>query len=144
MNLWKRIAGLAGLLMTFGLSAGLIAVTLHPALLAPPEVRPPHPLAELVRSSTVWDGRGLHTVRVYRAPVTMRDVLEWYFDEDMIARYRAVVEPRVFNYGFNTPLPNWPFPYLILARHSDVNFADHDDHIEVVTDTSYYWRYIGP
>jgi hypothetical protein len=107
-----------------------------------PDVRPAYPTARLINLQTAWDVRGFHTLRTYQVPaVSMRDVLEWYFNEDILARYGPQTQdPATFDYVFSSPSPAHPLAKLLLARYSQVNFVSHEGYIEVVTDTHFYWR----
>jgi hypothetical protein len=115
------------------------------ALFIPADVRPPFPTAELINSQTLWDTRGLHTIRSYRVPRNVDNTLEWYFGEDMIARY-GHYPTLPFGYQFTTPYPKVWFPLWILTRYSNVVFnADLSDTPTFVTvDTYNYWRWVEP
>ena len=115
------------------------------AFASPPDVRPPYPSAELTRAETMWDLRGLHTVRVYHIPVTLQTTLEWYYGEGVVPRFaRNNPSLRCADRRFNAPPPNLPFRALILSRFSQTHFCARDAYTEVITDTYYYWRYIEP
>lgn len=133
---------LAALLVALPLGLGALAVCLTLAAFNLPEVRPAYPTAQLVSNQTVWDMRGFHTLRTYRVPaVSMRDVLEWYFNEDILARYGPQTQdPVSFNYIFSSPTPAHPLGKLLLASYSQVSFVARNDFIEVTTDTHLYWR----
>ena len=127
------LASLALCILAAGLAARSYSI---------PDVRPPFPGAQLVGGQTTWDVRGFHTVRIYRVPhIAMRDVLEWYFDEDIIGRYGPhAQEPSKFDYVFSTPTPAHPLSRLLLARYSQVNFITRNGYVEIVTDTHFYWH----
>ncbi len=135
---WRLVVGL--LLLPLGLCGltGLLAAQ-HYGI---PDVRPAYPTAQLLSEQTQWDVRGFHTVRVYRVPQTeMRDVLEWYFDEDIIGRYGPhAQEPQTFDYVFSTPTPAHPLSKILLARYSQVSFVAQNGYIEITSDTHFYWH----
>ena len=130
------LASLALCILAAGLAARSYSI---------PDVRPPFPKAQLVSEETTWDVRGFHTVRVYRASGrTMRDLLEWYFEADILGRYEQRTEdPPTFDYTFHTPAPAHPLSRLFLARYSQVNFITRNGYIEIVTDTHFYWRVLN-
>lgn len=134
--LWLALPAL-GLLSLCGLLTLLVANTY-----AIPDVRPAYPSAQLVSSQTTWDVRGFRTVRVYHIPhIEMRDVLEWYFDEDIIGRYGPhAQQPDTFEYVFVTPTPAQTFSKWLLARYSQTSFVAQKGFIQVTTDTHFYWR----
>ncbi len=142
MRKYRRwLFALALLILVAG---GLCAFAFGPTLMAAPEVRPPYPTARLISERTSIDTRGFHTVRVYYVPAEMRDVLRWYWEEDVWANGRGAGIPRTFNYSFYAPLAGWPFPNQSPSRSSNVYFADRNGYIEVVTDSRYYWRSVEP
>jgi hypothetical protein len=120
---------------------GLIA-TVSATRFTIPEVRPAYPTAQLVSRQTLWDMRGFHTLRTYQVPaVSMRDVLEWYFNEDILARYGPQTQdPPEFSYVFSSPSPAHALSKWLLASYSQVDFVVHPGFIKVTTDTHFYWR----
>jgi hypothetical protein len=141
----KRRWLVASLVSIFAILSLLACLPFGLAFALPADARSPHPSAQLVDSATHWDLRGLHTVRVYRIPVSIQAALEWYYNEGVVPKF-ARNNPNLHcaSHRFNAPPPRLPFPFFVLSRYSATTFCSQTGYTEVSTDTYYYWRYVEP
>jgi hypothetical protein len=129
------------------LSLALMAVCSAPLALlwqvwiAPPEVRPPYPRAQLLSTVSTWGSGSMRVIRNYHVDGSMRDVIDWYRGEGGGASARVsesltrrCSQNRITAQRPRSVLARWT-PVLTM----DVRYCPAGDGVQVTT-VSYYRR----